>query len=153
MITNPLQCLSGDSAGVFLLVYHRQGIPAMAELFNVYCDESCHLEHDGIPVMVLGAVWCKKWVARRVSLRLRAIKSKHGLPASGFEVKWSKVTNLRLAFYTDLVDYFFSEEELHFRGVLIPDKNLLDHAAHRQSHNQWYYEMCFRLLKPIIQPA
>lgn len=22
-----------------------------ARLFNVYCDESCHLEHDGIPVM------------------------------------------------------------------------------------------------------
>ena len=21
-------------------------------LFNIYCDESCHLEHDGINVMV-----------------------------------------------------------------------------------------------------
>ena len=25
-------------------------------LFNVYCDESCHLEHDGVPVMAWGAV-------------------------------------------------------------------------------------------------
>ena len=24
-------------------------------LFNVYCDESCHLEHDGVPVMAWGA--------------------------------------------------------------------------------------------------
>ena len=23
-------------------------------LFNVYCDESCYLEHDGVPVMGLG---------------------------------------------------------------------------------------------------
>ena len=30
----------------------------MAEVFNVYCDESCHLEHDNIPTMVIGAVWC-----------------------------------------------------------------------------------------------
>lgn len=27
-------------------------------LYNVYCDETCHLEHDGINAMVLGAVWC-----------------------------------------------------------------------------------------------
>jgi hypothetical protein len=26
--------------------------------FNVYCDESCHLEHDHIPVMAWGAVSC-----------------------------------------------------------------------------------------------
>ena len=30
----------------------------MAEIFNVYCDESCHLEHDRQKVMVLGAIWC-----------------------------------------------------------------------------------------------
>jgi hypothetical protein len=27
-------------------------------LFNVYCDESCHLEYDGVPVMAWGAVYC-----------------------------------------------------------------------------------------------
>ena len=27
-------------------------------LYNVYCDETCHLEHDGINDMVIGAVWC-----------------------------------------------------------------------------------------------
>ncbi len=29
-----------------------------ARLFNVYCDESCHLQHDNIPVMAWGAVYC-----------------------------------------------------------------------------------------------
>jgi len=28
----------------------------MTTIFNVYCDESCHLEHDRQPVMVLGAI-------------------------------------------------------------------------------------------------
>jgi hypothetical protein len=28
----------------------------MSEIYNIYCDESCHLEKDKIPVMVLGAV-------------------------------------------------------------------------------------------------
>ena len=27
-------------------------------IYNVYCDESCHLEHDGINPMLLGCVWC-----------------------------------------------------------------------------------------------
>ena len=27
-------------------------------LYNVYCDETCHLEHDGINDMVIGAIWC-----------------------------------------------------------------------------------------------
>jgi hypothetical protein len=25
---------------------------------NVYCDESCHIEHDHIPVMAWGALYC-----------------------------------------------------------------------------------------------
>lgn len=27
-------------------------------LYNVYCDETCHLENDGINDMILGAIWC-----------------------------------------------------------------------------------------------
>jgi hypothetical protein len=30
----------------------------MTQVFNVYCDESGHLEHDPLGVMVLGAIWC-----------------------------------------------------------------------------------------------
>ena len=26
-----------------------------SRLYNAYCDESCHFEHNGIPVMALGA--------------------------------------------------------------------------------------------------
>lgn len=29
-----------------------------SRLYNAYCDESCNLEHDGIPIMALGAVTC-----------------------------------------------------------------------------------------------
>lgn len=27
-----------------------------AQIYNVYCDEGCHLERDGVPVMGWGAV-------------------------------------------------------------------------------------------------
>lgn len=32
----------------------------MSEFFNIYCDESCHLENDGQKSMVLGAVSCPR---------------------------------------------------------------------------------------------
>jgi hypothetical protein len=124
----------------------------MAEVYNVYCDESCHLEHDGIPTMVIGAVWCPQASARELCQGIRAIKARHGLPTS-FESKWTKVSPGKLPFYLDMVDFFFSRPELHFRGVLIPDKRLLDHARFNQEHDTWYYKMFFVLLKEIIDPT
>ena len=28
--------------------------------YNIYCDESCHLEHDNQKYMVLGGIICEK---------------------------------------------------------------------------------------------
>jgi len=124
----------------------------MAELFNIYCDESCHLEHDRIKVMVLGAVWCKADLVRNVARRVREIKHEHGL-SPRFETKWTKVSKGNQAFYLALVDYFFDDDDLHFRGYLISDKSKLDHTAFQQDHDDWYYKMCFRMLEPIIDPT
>lgn len=123
----------------------------MSETFNVYLDESCHLEHDGIPSMVLGAVWCPLDQTRLISRRIQEIKQKHHFAAE-FEVKWTKVSPHGVEFYRDLIDLFFDDDDLHFRGVVIPDKSLLDHADLGQNHHDWYYKMCFTLLEPIIQP-
>ena len=37
-------------------------------LYNVYCDESCHLDRDGIPVMVLGVATCLEQEVRDVEV-------------------------------------------------------------------------------------
>jgi len=121
------------------------------ELYNIYCDESCHLEHDHIPVMVLGAIWCKTARTLDLSGKIRDIKAKYNLPVH-FEVKWSKVSQGKADFYLSLVDYFFDQDELHFRGVLVPDKTILDHKAYEQRHDDWYYKMMFTLLEPIVDP-
>ena len=46
-----------------------------ARTFNVYCDESCHLEHDHILVMAWGAVYCQAGggIVQVPFLRIRAI--------------------------------------------------------------------------------
>ncbi|MCG3198794.1 MAG: hypothetical protein GHCLOJNM_03301 [bacterium] len=124
----------------------------MTETFNIYWDESCHLEHDGIPVMVLGAVWCAADRAHAISRRVRDIKVKHDL-SPHFEIKWTKISPAKKDFYLDLVDYFFDEDDLHFRAVLVPDKGILKHSEYHQNHDEWYYKMMFTLLEPLIDPV
>lgn len=124
----------------------------MSEIFNIYCDESCHLENDRQKAMVLGAIWCPLDKTREIAVRLREIKQKHGFPPH-FEVKWTKVSPAGKAFYLDLVDYFFDDDDLHFRALIVPDKSLLRHDAYPgQDHDVWYYKMYFDMLKVILRP-
>lgn len=124
----------------------------MSELYNIYCDESCHLENDKQKAMVLGAIWCPTEKAREIAVRIREIKTKHKL-APNFEIKWTKVSPAKREFYLDLIDYFFDTDNLHFRGLIIPDKSLLRHDQfNQQSHDEWYYKMYFDMLKVIFKP-
>lgn len=124
----------------------------MNPIFNIYCDESCHLENDKQRVMVLGAVWCPLESTREIAVQLRKIKEKHGMPAA-FEAKWTKVSPAKVELYLDLIDYFFEEHELHFRALIVPDKGKLRHEDFfGQSHDTWYYKMYFDMLKAILRP-
>lgn len=123
----------------------------MPQVYNVYCDESCHLENDDQKAMVLGAIWCPEEKRLEIAERLREIKRKHRLGAD-FEIKWTKVGKSKVQFYQDIVDYFFDDDDLHFRGVVIPDKSQLHHDRFGQTHDDWYYKMYFTLLKNIFEP-
>ena len=123
----------------------------MNNTFNVYCDESCHLENDGQKAMVLGAVWCPEAKRLEIVQRLREIKARHKLPRD-FEIKWTKVSSSKLQFYLDCIDYFFDDDDLHFRALVVTDKSKLDHLRYLQSHDDWYYKMYFSMLKTIFEP-
>jgi hypothetical protein len=70
-----------------------------------------------------------------------------------FEVKWTKVSPARQDFYRDLIDYFFDDDDLHFRALIVPDKDKLRHYAFPgQDHDTWYYKMYFDMLKVILRP-
>ncbi|MDE0208091.1 MAG: DUF3800 domain-containing protein, partial [Candidatus Tectomicrobia bacterium] len=103
------------------------------QTINVYCDESCHLERDHIPVMAWGGVLCDRRHVPDLSRRIRAIKVEHGLRPE-FEVKWTKVSPAKTGFYLALTDFFLSDDHLRFRGLVVPDKSQLDHERFDQSH-------------------
>ena len=122
----------------------------MPDIFNLYCDESCHLENDRQPVMVLGTVWCLQEKAREIAVRLREIKVAHRLPPK-FEIKWTKVSPAKQDFYLAVLNYFFDDDDLHFRAW-VAHKAGLQHAAFGQTHDDWYYKMMFGLMEPLLTP-
>jgi hypothetical protein len=123
----------------------------MRNTFNIYCDESCHLEKDRQPVMVLGAIWCPLENTRAIAARIREIKADHGLKPS-FEIKWTKVSPAKESLYLDVLDYFFDNEDLHFRSLIVPNKSGLRHEEFGQDRDTWYYKMYFDMLKVLFNP-
>ena len=118
--------------------------------FNIYCDESCHLEHDRQTVMVFGAIWCPKGEASRIAKDIKAIKAKHRVLS---EIKWKKVSQSKSDFFLEIVDYFFAEPQLHFRCLVVDDKSKLNHESYNLgSHDLFYSKMYFYMLRNIINP-
>lgn len=123
-------------------------------MYNIYCDESCHLElgsknNKEQLSMVLGCISSPKQYVREVSDNIRRIKEKHGFNR-GWEIKWTKVSDAKIEFYMELIEFFFNDDLLKFRTIVYPDKSKFNYR--RYTHNDIYYIMYFYLLREMINP-
>ena len=121
----------------------------MNERMHIYCDESCHLENDHHSAMALGAISCPRSARKRIGRAIKALKIRHGISPSR-EIKWTQISPSTKSFYKDLLSFFFDEESLGFRGVVVPDKAALDHGRFGQTHEDFYYKMWWLLLTRMI---
>lgn len=134
----------------------------MKELINIYCDESCHLKNDGEPIMALGAVYCPAAKKDDIFIRIAEIKKKYNLipkkihnPKDNramYEIKWNKVSKSKIAFYKELIDFFFDDDDICFRVLVVPDKLELEYEKYGHTHDTFYYKMYFSMLKVILNP-
>jgi hypothetical protein len=118
--------------------------------YNIYCDESCHLENDGMPVMLIGSIWCPQGKVKEISKMIRQIKEDYRCRG---EIKWMKISNSRLEFFKEIIKFFFSDQDLYFRCLIVRNKKYLNHSAfNKGSHDTFYYKMYFSMLKAILSP-
>ncbi|HRI76958.1 MAG TPA: DUF3800 domain-containing protein [Alphaproteobacteria bacterium] len=126
----------------------------MSKLFNIYCDESCHLENVSITAdnryMVLGGILCEASQKEEIFDRLKDIKKEHDMTHAS-EMKWTKVSNGKLQAYKDIVNYFF-DSQLSFRAVII-DKAQLRHEDFNHTHDAFYYKMYWQMLEWFMEPS
>lgn len=116
--------------------------------YSLYCDESCHLLNDGNKYMVLGCVWCPTDKVHAIHRRIRDIKCRAGYSPKS-ELKWTKLSNGNKRPYEQLIDYFFDDDDICFRAVII-DKTGLNHDKYDQTHEEWYYKMLFLLIHTLL---
>jgi len=113
--------------------------------YNLFVDESCHLEHDHIPVMCIGYIKVPVKAYKELYTLFENIKEEHKTLG---EIKWNKFSKSRLPLYKSLVDFFF-DNPLEFRCVLVKYKDRLNNADFNQgSHDNFYYKMTYYLLRP-----
>ena len=113
----------------------------MSKTFNIYCDESCHLENDHKPCLFLGSVSCAYNQVKRHTERINELKDKHKFNA---EIKWSNVSKSKLRFYEELIDYFF-DTDLKFRTVGV-EKSKIKCKEFGKTYDEFYYTMYYYLL-------
>jgi hypothetical protein len=109
--------------------------------FNFYCDESCHLENDGMPFMVISYVSCAYNQVKLHQQNIKNLKEKHSFKN---EIKWSSVSKSKYNFYVELIEYFFAND-LQFRAIVVPKKKIKNDDFN-QSFDDFYYKMYFQLL-------
>ena len=112
-----------------------------SKTYNIYCDESTHLEHDGQPYMIYGYVSIAYNQMKLAKEQIKQIKQKHHYDS---ELKWTNITNETYPFYKEIVDYFFMTE-MNFRAVVV-DKSQIDNSRPEYSFNDFYFRMYFQLL-------
>jgi len=120
-------------------------------IYKIFCDESCHLQHDGADVMVLGALHCRAEKAMQLNKHIKWLRHEHNYHT---ELKWTKLVAKQWPFYQALIDLVIDSEELRFKTTVVQQKNKLNHDQYNTgSHNNFYYKMFYYTLRDFLDAS
>lgn len=115
--------------------------------FNLYCDESTHLEHDQKPYMLISYVKCPFPQIKQHKEHIKLLKANHKFKG---EMKWSKISKSNAEFYSDVIDYFFATD-LSFRAIVV-DKSQIDNTREGFTYDDFYFRMYYQLVAHKMIP-
>lgn len=95
--------------------------------------------------MGLGAVTCMTDQKDSIVKHIRSLKPKYG-QSRDFEIKWLKVSQSKVDFYIDVLNYYFDNDHLGSKCVKI-DKTKLYNEKSKTFHYEFYYEMTGKVIK------
>lgn len=117
-------------------------------MFNLYCDESCHLQNDSSDVMCVGGIVVPYERIEEYKTSIKAIKRKYGLLQ---EIKWNTISSTHIRMYEELISFFFASE-MSFRSILIKNKsNISAHTLGKDDYNSFYFSIIERLIRYSVQ--
>ena len=74
--------------------------------------------------MLIGAVYCPKNKVKKVNEYIEHLKENYNI-SNKIELKWNKIDKKTEKLYLDIINYFFNNDDLKFRVIVI-DKTKLD---------------------------
>lgn len=114
--------------------------------FEVYCDESgleALNDNKAHLFSSIGGIWMPSEYRSEFKDALKSIKAKHKVYG---EFKWNKVSPAFLDFYTDIIDFFFSTENLRFRVILLESNKIDNYKFHNGDSELGFYKFYYQLL-------
>ncbi len=123
-----------------------------SKFYNIYCDESCHLQNgrENDFVMVIGGIKCPDALKKQMSDQIKELKAQYGV-SRDTEIKWNKVSPAKLEYYKALINFFFDSSCLSFRAIII-NKRELDLNKFNLTHDDFYYRAYFLMLSCVLAP-
>jgi len=100
----------------------------MSSFFNIYCDESCHLENDKQKSMVLGAIWSPKHKSKEISQRIREIKVKHKLKSNFEHLSFNNKHSINVTSLYYLSEISIIENKFEEANEFINKAYLVNHS-------------------------
>lgn len=110
--------------------------------YTIYCDESRHTGGLDCKYAVIGGLWVARDQRDAISKALRGLKAQSQVSA---ELKWSKVSRLKLESYKSIIDFYWDCPALQFRAIIV-DQDTVDYEEFHEGDKElgfykFYYEM------------
>ena len=108
---------------------------------HVYCDESRQMAER---YMVIGGLIIDREYEAQVAAKMTEFRRANGMNA---ELKWTKVSDQKLAQYKELVDLFFSVSEcLHFKSIVVDTHEIDNRRYNRNDAELGFYKLMYQFL-------
>lgn len=114
--------------------------------FEVYCDESgleALTDKTAHDYVAIGGIWLPAEFRKVFKSQVKAIKEKHGVFG---ELKWNKLSPKFYPVYKDIIDYFFSNECIRFRVILVEASKVDNFKFNHSDSELGFYKFYYQLL-------
>jgi len=112
-------------------------------IYHIYCDESRQSKDR---FMVLGGIIIPAEHIDQINKTMQQFRHEQKMFS---ELKWTKVTNQKLAEYKRFVEYFFAlnnSDKLHFHSILV-DNHRIDYKKFGKGDKEvGFYKLYYQLL-------
>lgn len=114
--------------------------------FEIYCDESgleALSNKTAHRFTAIGGIWIPSLYRKKMKEDILAIKLSHNVHG---ELKWQKFSPSYYALYKDVIDYFFQNENIRFRVILIEAINVDHYTFNHDNPELGFYKFYYQLL-------